>query len=133
MLDPEEIIMNPPWWPGHRHSWPQSHHEDGAGERSLSSPPAFFYGKKKYKGSTQDVPRNMGQNKQWIVDAWKQHSLNMFSPQIRDPWDVWECNKCEGQEFELAQGSPFSSLTSAMQVQLKASNWGQLETCKIRV
>ena len=64
-------------------------------------------GKKKYKGSTQHVPRSMDQNKQCIVDAWKQHSSNMFGPQIRDPGDRQEWNKCEGQEFELAQREPF--------------------------
>ena len=63
--------------------------------------------KKKYKGSTQHVPRSMDQNKQCIVDAWKQHSSNMFRPQIRDPRDRQEWNKCEGQEFELAQRELF--------------------------
>lgn len=62
---------------------------------------------KKYKGSTQHVPRSMDQNKQCIVDAWKQHSSNMFTPQIRDPRGRQEWNKCEGQEFELAQREPF--------------------------
>ena len=77
------------------------------GERAVSSVPAFFGGKKKYKGSTQHVPRSMDQNKQCTVNAWKQHSSNMVRPQIRDPGDRQEWNKCEGQEFELAQREPF--------------------------
>lgn len=33
----------------------------------------------------------------------------MFRPQIRDPRDTQEWNKCEGRELELAQREPFLS------------------------
>ena len=103
MLNPGEIM------PGHSHGWPQSHHEKEEEREPCHQclPSLGKKKKKKYKGSTQHVPRSMDQNKQCIVDAWKQHSSNMFRPQIRDPRDRQEWNKCEGQEFELAQRELF--------------------------
>lgn len=125
MLNPREIM------PGHSHGWPQSHHEKEERESCVIS--ACLLWGKKYKGSTQHVPRAWIKNKQCTVNAWKQHSSNMVRPQIRDPGDRQEWNKCEGQEFELAQREPFFFAHKCHAGATESIQWVQLGTCKIRV
>lgn len=121
--------MRFPWRPGHRHSWPQSHR----GERPLSSLPGCLLWKKDQR-STQHVPRRMGQNKQGTVDTWKQHSLNMFRPQIRDLQGTQEWNKREGPGVWIStKGALSLPLQVLCRCNRKAFYGGQPEACKVRV
>lgn len=134
MLNPEELSMNTPWRPGRRHSWPRSIWKKKKKKEPCYHYQAAFFGREKCKGSTQHVPRSMGQNKQCIVGAWKQHSLNMVRPQIRDSPEhtrveqVWEPGV-----WISSKGALSLLLQVPCRCDWKAFNWGQLETCNIRV